>query len=423
VPNLRHTSDHAAALKECEDLLQRIAKGKMPSVDPEAIDPAAIGAPTEWHAMIRYLRTAPFVGFKGCVGAGIGLREIKGEETDEQCIVVLVHKKLPTSKLTRSQTIPQEVKHDGAQIRIDVQEAGFDPIPEFMASPATGNYPRATGSCSGSALSENGNPNPCAGGTLTGLFDGRAVTAAHVALGFGFAEFLGSLPASLLWLFDSPDGNEVLASANVQRGQGLHRLFEVDTNWPILVPMPTPLIGAGVMGFLFVDGAAGDANPIPIQPFPVLQFPLPRQPFSFARPAPPLAADRARRFGGRIRSGRIAIPGEGCFKDGQTSGLTNGRVWMPFFQLYIPLPLGLVNSFVFFDLVLCRLVIGPGDSGSAVLADDLHYLAQVSLGLPFPAASTPVAGDFSCPVRGSDLMRITIGTPHYLHELLLNVNF
>ncbi|MEM8774853.1 MAG: hypothetical protein AAGF53_07445 [Pseudomonadota bacterium] len=424
MPKKRQNSDGADAMKELQQLAERIAQNKVPTLSADAIDPSAIGAPAEWHAMIRYLRTAPFLHIKGCVGAGIGLREVKGEQTDEEVVVALVSKKRPTSKLASDQHIPAEIEFDGAKIPIDVQEAGFDPIPKFTGA-STGAYPRATGSCSGSGLSLLNPADPCIGGTLTGIFGGRAMTAAHVTLGFGFEEFFRNLPLSLLWLFRSPNGVDVIASDTIQRGQGLHRLFEVDTQWPILAPMPLPVFGAGALGFIFVDGAAGDAQPIAIPPFAQTAA---TPPFSYAAPPPQLAPDRSNRFGGTIQPARIARPGERCFKDGQTSGLTFGTVWLPFFQIYLPIPLGFMPAVVLFDTVLCRLVIAPGDSGCAVLSEDLDYLAQGSLGLgspqpgppppPLPAGTPPPL----CPIENDDLLQLTLATPYYWQELFLGMN-
>lgn len=410
-------------------LMTDLQRGRVPAMPrlpkAAAFDPSALGAPREWHAIVRYLRTAPFAGIPGVIGAGLGYRECGGEETGELAAVVLVQEKRPRSKVPSKQLLPEQVEHDGNQIRIDVQTAGFDPSPMFASGPGVGPFPRATGSCSGSSLSLIGGPNPCAGGTLTGIFRDRGFTCAHVALGFGIEDFLATLPASLLLLFESPDGNDMIASGTLQVGQGLHQLFTVDTNWPILVPFPSPLLAAGVLSFLFVDGAAGDIQPTAIPPFLPPGARIPGQPpFTFAATPPPLAPPRATRFGGRIRSARLARPGERCHKDGQTSGLTNGRVWMPFFQFYLPIPLGFASVLVMFDLVLCRLVIAPGDSGAAVLADDMHYLAQVSLGLPLPSGGVgggPQPG-VTCPVSSNDLVAFTIGTPYYFHELLLNVD-
>ena len=409
-------------------LLKDLQRGRLPGLPKPpkagALDPAALGAPKEWHAIIRYLRTAPFAGLAGVVGAGLGYRECNGEPTGEPAAVILVREKRARGKIPAKHLLPDYVVHDGQRIRIDVQ-TGFDPYPMFSAAPAVGAFPRATGHCSGSALSIRGGIDPCTGGTLTGIFRDRALTCAHVALGFGFEAFLGNLPASLLWLFQSPSGNDMIASGQVQVGQGLHQLFTVDTNWPILVPSPFAL-AAGMLGFLFVDGAAGDVAPTAIPAFlpPGATGPGAGAPFTFGPPPINPPTPRATRFGASIRSARIAIPGEGCHKDGQTTGLTNGTVWMPFFQLYLPIPLGFASVLVMFDLVLCRLVIAPGDSGAAVLAADMHYLAQVSLGLPVPAGS--VGGGFqpgvACPVDSSDLLSFSIGTPYYLHELLLSVD-
>tara|TARA_B100001989_G_scaffold113939_1_gene79958 strand:+ start:188 stop:526 length:339 start_codon:yes stop_codon:yes gene_type:complete len=109
-------------------------------------------------------------------------------------------------------------------------------------------------------------------------------------------------------------------------------------------------------------------------------------------------------------------------KDGQTTGVTWGEVWLPFFQFYLPIPLGLVNGVVLFDNVLMRLDLAPGDSGSAILTDDsMHYLAMGNLGLP-PGPSSFRAPAPTCPVEADDINALTLATPYYLHELLLGVD-
>ena len=410
-----------------ESLLDHLKRGvlpEMPPVDMEKLDPATLGAPEPWRPIVRYLRTSPFLGVPGVVGAGLGHRVVGGEETDELAAVVLVREKKEPGKVRPGETLPKEVKFDGARIPIDVQ-TGFDPWARFMAAPTIGAFPRATHNCSGAALTVDNGRNPCAGGSLTAHVDNRAFTCAHVALGWGFEDFVNNLPFSILWLFESPSGSRMVASGTVQVGEDMYQLFEVDTGWPILVPIPIPIPGA--LALLFVDGAAGRVNPIPIPPFARIPTITPPSttPSSFAAVVPPLAPERSTRFGGRIRNARLAVPGERCHKDGQTTGLTWGRVWLPFFQLYLPIPLfGLVNGIAIFDTVLCDLTIAPGDSGAAILSDSLRYLAQVSIGLPPPGGG--VGGGMQpgvvCPVNSNDLLQIALGTPYYLHELLLDVD-
>jgi len=54
------------------------------------------------------------------VGVGIGMRQKKGEFTDELCLVVMVDEKLPSAQLDSGSILPDEL--DG--ISIDVQEMG-----------------------------------------------------------------------------------------------------------------------------------------------------------------------------------------------------------------------------------------------------------------------------------------------------------
>ena len=57
---------------------------------------------------------------KNVVGVGIGLRERKGQQTEEMVLTVLVSQKEPPSTLRRRDRIPQEL--DG--VPVDVQEVG-----------------------------------------------------------------------------------------------------------------------------------------------------------------------------------------------------------------------------------------------------------------------------------------------------------
>lgn len=420
-PELREALSH---------LLEQLRAGRLdglPPVDPEALDPAALGAPAASWPIIRYLRTAPFLGAPGVVGAGLGHRERGGVVTDELCAVVLVREKLPPGRLG-DRCLPREVRHDGATVGVDVQVApeGF---PGLLASRSRPDATaRTSHNRSGGPLSLRRRRRPCATGTLTGVFDGRCLTAAHVALGFGFADFVGNLPASLLWLFESPSGNDLVSSADLQVGQQLYRLFSVSSNLPVLMPFPSPLMAAGVISLLYVDGALGRQAPEAIPPF--LQAPAGgivrpwgTVPYSYAGAAPTnLLPDRSTRWGGRIRSAKLAWPSMKVVKDGQTTGVTWGEIWMPFFQLYVPLPLGITSAIVVFDLVLMRLNLAPGDSGSAILErDSLHYVAMGNLGFP-PQQPSFSAGNRTCPVRANDINAITIGTPSYLHEILLGAD-
>lgn len=58
------------------------------------------------------------------VGTGRGRRRVGGQATDEECLVVLVSRKLPEAELDEADRIPREVDVDGDRVRTDVQEVG-----------------------------------------------------------------------------------------------------------------------------------------------------------------------------------------------------------------------------------------------------------------------------------------------------------
>jgi hypothetical protein len=54
------------------------------------------------------------------VGVGVGLRKVRGEQTNEICIVVMVTHKVPLAKLKPEDRVPPVI--DG--VHVDVQETG-----------------------------------------------------------------------------------------------------------------------------------------------------------------------------------------------------------------------------------------------------------------------------------------------------------
>jgi len=55
------------------------------------------------------------------VGVGIGFRQRGGRQTDEVCIVVSVHEKVPLDQLAPDDRIPAELEG----VPVDVQEVGI----------------------------------------------------------------------------------------------------------------------------------------------------------------------------------------------------------------------------------------------------------------------------------------------------------
>jgi hypothetical protein len=60
------------------------------------------------------------LSFPNVVGVAIGLRQRKGEYTEEKCIIVYVTKKIDRDHLKPEELIPREL--DG--VFVDVQESG-----------------------------------------------------------------------------------------------------------------------------------------------------------------------------------------------------------------------------------------------------------------------------------------------------------
>lgn len=184
----------------------------------------------------------------------------------------------------------------------------------------------------------------------------------------GIDAFLANFPSSIGNLFRSPSGQEMIVSDGSQIGQRVYRLMSIDTLWPMLVPWPGPVL-AGALGFIYVDGAAGNIRPRA----------LPNPPNFFAAPSPPPPPEKKRTVaGGRIGSARAPVPGTVVYKIGQTTGVTWGRVLVSFLQ--IPIPVG--PLVIIFDQILCRLTIGTGDSGSSLLMENGHHYTRIMLGFP-----------------------------------------
>lgn len=399
--------------------LKRMEFPQLPPLpDPELLDPRHKDIPRDDALIARYAQTEAlrFSVDPNVRGVGLGLRKRRGEATGEKALVALVEKKLPPRRVRKGCMLPRTITCEGREYPVDVQEAPHL-APRLMR--ACRPWPRLSGGCSGSAIYADGG-NPCGGGTLTGTWRAssgsaqRGMTCAHVALGWGIEDFLANLPVSLLWLFQSPDGAEIVASDGIQVGQTLHRLMEIDTDWWILVPIPLPLPLPGAAGFVYVDAAAGRVRPAVIPPF--------RGPFSFAT-APPLAPPRrGSLIGRRIRTARIALPGQDVMKVGQTTGLTFGSVSISFLQFFLPVPLGPFPIFVLFDQIVADMDIGPGDSGAALVTDDMHFLGHCWGGLPLGVGSVTPPTPPGCVVRPRDVVGSTLATPYYWSEALMNLD-
>ncbi len=312
---------------------------------------------------------------------GLGIKRVRGEKTGEFAAQFLVQQKLPASRVPKGCVLPRSV---GDGIPTDVLQ--IDRTIHALQRPCPG----ATGipsACAGAAVTET--PVQNGGGTLSGSWpsltssgDTRGMVSAHVALGFGFFDFLAALPGSIARLFTPPRGQEIFT--NSLGAPGNFRIMEIDSPWPILAPAAFALPGlpAGAAAFFYVDSAAGrlDFEPLPVPP------PLP------PGPAPPPQPVRGGIVGppARIRSARAPLPGTAVYKIGATTFRTWGEISLSF--LVVPIAVGPFT--ILFDQVVCDLTIAPGDSGAPVLTSAApgqtvnRFIGQAWGGLP-PVVAGP----------------------------------
>ena len=119
------------------------------------------------------------------VGTSRGRKRVGDRETDEECLVVLVSRKLPETQLAERDRIPKEVDLDGRRIKTDVQEVGDVRIQETATKPS-GQRDRKRRWRPAPAGVSLGHPDISAGtlgSTPLKTEDGRTVvlTNAHVA--------------------------------------------------------------------------------------------------------------------------------------------------------------------------------------------------------------------------------------------------
>lgn len=58
------------------------------------------------------------------VGTAAGPKRVGGQPTDEECLIVLVSRKVPETQLDARDRIPPEIEIDGERVKTDVQEVG-----------------------------------------------------------------------------------------------------------------------------------------------------------------------------------------------------------------------------------------------------------------------------------------------------------
>jgi len=295
--------------------------------------------------------------------------------------------------------LPEEIISEGHSFRVGTRECPRRLVP----TQGPGNFARRSGTRGGVAVTNDPQDFGGAGGTYTGTFDKRGggglrgVTNAHVAVGFGFLDFLAN-PLGILAWFRSPRGETIYASSGPQVGQGRFELFRVETPWPVLTYIPLAL-PPPALAFLYLDVAAGDIR--------LRHAPQAR---NFLPPGIPLPAVNEKELvtGVRAGSGRAFIGGE-VYGIGAELGLRWGRSLAQFLIFPLPVPIPGLPVIVIFNLNLYELDISPGDSGMLVLelqGDHPNGLAGLGLG-----------GSPANPINN-----LTLATPLQLVELFGEVH-
>ncbi|MCZ6605081.1 MAG: hypothetical protein O7A03_08045, partial [Alphaproteobacteria bacterium] len=127
--------------------------------------------------------------------------------------------------------------------------------------------------------------------------------------------------------------------------------------------------------------------------------------------------------GGTLRGTRVALPGDRVTKVGRTTGVTFGEVMISFLQIPIPVPIPPVPMIILFDQIMSSMSIGPGDSGAALMDRDLHFMGHCCLGLPLGIRGVTPAAPPGCAVTQQDVVPITLSTPYYWTERLMNLDY
>lgn len=367
----------------------------LPAPIDELIEP---NVPVEFRPAAAFARGEAvewLLAGNGPWAVGVGQREDKQPE-----LVVLVdpaHRKVPR--------LPRSVTCAGRSVKVRSRALAYG----FKLQAAPPMLVRQSGNLTGCACSNEVADlvlSQSAGGTYSGTFypllgnGRRGLTAAHVALGFGFEEFVAGLPGSIGRLFRSPMGEGVIVSSGAQVGQNNYRLFRVDTPWPILVPALVPTPGPALT-VLYVDIAAGDVNPT-TRPIPPQFIPAPTPP-----PNPP----RGRTIAGANLGVASYFPfNEPVYAIGQRGGIRWGRATLAGVVAIIPLPIPGVPVILAFNLNVYDLAIAPGDSGMTIATVDRHLVTGIgTLGL---------GGSFANPVND-----VTLAVPPQLAQLFGNVRF
>ena len=365
-------------LPRSKDLgLSKIKIPPLPSPPPEADDTA--GLPDDCKRIVACVRGPALVYVdrdSNIWGVGLGIKRVKGEKTGQYAVQFCVHRKLPKGRVPKGCMLPDSI--DG--VPVDVVEIGGNIM--MAQRPCRAGNIEASG-CAGARI-DNQPPGAGGGGTFGGSWrrlDGsgqRGLTNAHVALGFGFLDFVAALPGSIGRLFQPPRGEEILTNL---LGAANFRIMRIDTIWPILAPTTLTLPIAGALAFVYLDCAAGDMDYRAIAPPP--QPPAPPVP-------PPLAARSGIVGGGTIESARPPLPGTDVYMIGAQTMFVFGEIILSFLQ--IPIAVGPI--IIIFDQILCNLPIATGDSGAPLLTQSgNNYVGSCWGGLPLGGPPIDIGND------------------------------
>ena len=93
----------------------------------ETSEPPLLSRPEEQKiAAIRARHEAELMRYPNVVGVAEGIRTKRGKPTGEPCLVVYVERKIPKSKLRKSEILPRKIEG----IPVDVVEVGkVEPLP------------------------------------------------------------------------------------------------------------------------------------------------------------------------------------------------------------------------------------------------------------------------------------------------------
>jgi hypothetical protein len=191
----RQTEDLREAARLVARARERLGHARKRAAQISSPGAPGILVPQRWHRHKRVLEAhwEDLFDIPGVVGCGIGHRVREGVEVPERCVVVLVEKKLPGSRVRGRRAIPRTLRlDDGTEVPTDVVEAGeFRP----KVDPGSSIAPRG-------APGENGT----LGTFAVDLFTRAPMALTSMHLLHGVSEFPGTPPSAQEFVFSAPAG-------------------------------------------------------------------------------------------------------------------------------------------------------------------------------------------------------------------------